>query len=152
MILSWLEKELYGLFFCSPYCLVWIKTHSHLLALPSSISRGLLTWNRRLVHVSYQSKIKMSSKNVVKGLDLANNVIPSVPCTGCAYGKHQRSPFPVGRTRATHTGQLVHSDLSGPIEKMTPNGSLYFVLFIDDYCGWRFINFSQVWIRSCKLL
>jgi hypothetical protein len=113
------------------------------IALPSSISPGISTWHRRLAHVSYNTIVKMASSGVVDGLDIASTVIPSEPCTGCAYGKHQRLKFPVGRVRATYTGQLIHSDLCGPMEKATPNGARYFVLFIDDYSGWRFIFFLK---------
>ena len=113
------------------------------IALPSSISPGISTWHRRLAHVSYNTIVKMASSGVVDGLDIASAVIPSEPCTGCAYGKHQRLKFPVGRVRATYTGQLIHSDLCGPMEKATPNGARYFVLFIDDYSGWRFIFFLK---------
>lgn len=112
-------------------------------AFPTSLSPGLSTWHRRLAHVNYKTILKMKSSGVVKGLDLASTVIPLEPCVGCAHGKHQRSSFPTGRTRATHTGQLIHSDLCGPMERATPNGSLYFVLFIDDYSGWRFIYFLK---------
>jgi hypothetical protein len=113
-------------------------------AFASSISPGLSTWHRRLAHVNYRTIIKMASSGVVDGLDLANNTIYKTPCAGCAYGKHQRSPFPTGRTRATYTGQLIHSDLfCGPMEKLTPNGCLYFVLFIDDSSGFRFIFFLK---------
>ena len=85
----------------------------------------------------------MASSGVVDGLDLENTTIPMPPCAGCGYGKHQRSPFLTGPTRATYTGQLIHSDLCGPMEKSTPNGCLYFVLFIDDYSGFRFIFFLK---------
>ena len=83
----------------------------------------------------------MGSSGVVDGLDLVNTTVPMTPCAGCAYSKRQRSPFPTGRTRATYTGQLIHCDLCGPMEKSTPNGCLYFVLFIDDFSGFRFIFF-----------
>jgi hypothetical protein len=33
----------------------------------------------------------------------------------CAYGKHQRSPFPTDRIRAKYNGQLIHFDLCGPM-------------------------------------
>ena len=36
---------------------------------------------------------------------------------------------------------MIHSDLCGPMETPSSNGSLYFALFIDDYSGWRFISF-----------
>jgi hypothetical protein len=79
------------------------------VALPSSISPSLSTWHRRLAHVSYNTIIKMASSGAVDGLDLANTVVPSEPCTGCAYGNHQRQQFPVGLIRATYTGQLIRS-------------------------------------------
>ncbi len=82
----------------------------------------------------------MAISKVVDGLDLASEDIPKHPCASCAYGKHQRLPFPTGRTRATYKGQLVHSDLCGPMEKPTPNGALYFALFIDDLSGYRFVS------------
>lgn len=113
------------------------------VALSSSISPGLSTWHRRLAHVSYNTILKMASSRAVDGLDLANTIVPSEPCTGCSYGKHQRHQFPIGRNRATYTGQLIHSDLCGPMERATPSGALYFVLFIDDYSGWRFIYFLR---------
>jgi hypothetical protein len=30
------------------------------------------------------------------------------------------------------SGQLIHSDICGPMEKATPGGALYLALFIDD--------------------
>ena len=108
-------------------------------AYPSALSPGLSTWHRRLAHANYKTIIKMNSLKAVEGLDLANTEIPSHPCASCSYGKHQRSTFPTGRNRANHTGQLIHSDLCGPMEKPTPNGASYFALFIDDFSGYRFI-------------
>ena len=90
------------------------------LAFASSISPGLATWHRRLAHIIPKTIIKMASNGVVKGLDLACNDIPSEPCAGCQYDKHQRSLFPVGRKRAIYSGQLIHSDICGPKEKATP--------------------------------
>ncbi len=85
----------------------------------------------------------MATSEAVEGLNLANKTIPLEPCSGCAFGKHKRAPFPTGRTRGTYTGELIHSDLCGPMEVATPNGSLYFALFIDDFSGWRFISFLK---------
>ena len=112
-------------------------------AMASSISPSIHTWHRRLAHLNYNTIIKMASNGTVEGLNLANKNVPLEPCSGCAFGKHQRSPFPTGRTRGTYTGELIHSDLCGPMETATPNGSLYFVLFIDDFSGWRFISFLK---------
>ena len=60
-----------------------------------------------------------------------------------------RSPFPIGRTKASQIGQLIHSDVCGPMHVTTPGGARYFVLFIDDFSGWRAVYFlkqkSEVW-------
>ncbi len=109
------------------------------LACASSISPGLMTWHRRFAHMSPKTIIKMAASGVVKGLDLASTEMPSEPCPGCQYGKHKRSPFPIGRKRATYSGQLIHSDLCGPMENATPGGALYLAPFIDDFSGMRFI-------------
>ncbi|EFX75218.1 hypothetical protein DAPPUDRAFT_323426 [Daphnia pulex] len=90
----------------------------HSEALPSSISPILSTWHRRLAHVSYNTIIKMASSGAVDGLDLANTVVPSEPCTGCAYGKHQRQQFPVGRIRATCTGNLIRNFVNSIIRNL----------------------------------
>ena len=110
------------------------------LACASSLSPGLATWHRRFAHTSLKTIIKMARSGIVEGLDLASTETPSEPCPGCQYGKHQRSPFPIGRKRATYSGQLIHSDICGPMEKATTGGALYFVLFIDDHSGMRFIS------------
>lgn len=112
-------------------------------AFQSYLSLGLTTCHRRLTHANYKTIIKMASKDLVDRLDLANNDIPSHPGTGCAFGKHQQSPFKTGRNRAKYTSQWIHSDLCGLIEKAMPNGALYFSPFIDDFSGWRFIYFLK---------
>jgi hypothetical protein len=119
------------------------QVSSETCAFPSAISPGITTWHRRFAHVNYPAIIKMATNDIVKGLDLANTNIPKEPCSGCAFGKHQRSPFPTGRLRATYPGEMIHSDLCGPMENATPKGSLYYVIFIDDFSGMRFIAFLK---------
>lgn len=74
-------------------------------ALSSSISLPMATWNERLAHVSMSTIFKMSSQNLVQGLNLKTERPDSkTVCIGCILGKMHRTPFPVGRTRATHIG------------------------------------------------
>jgi hypothetical protein len=55
----------------------------------------------------------------------------------------QRSPFPVGRERANKVGQLIHSDVCGPMHVPTPGGAKYFALFTDDHSRWRAVYFLK---------
>ncbi len=116
------------------------RPHMQPIACASPISPGLATWHRRFAHISPKTIIKMAANGVVKELELASTEIPLEPFPGCEYRKHQRSPFPTGDKRATYSGQLINSDICCPTEKTTRGRALYFVLFIDDYSGMRFIH------------
>jgi len=55
----------------------------------------------------------------------------------------QRKSFAIGRSRATYIGQLIHSDLCGPMQTPSLTGARYFLLFTDDCSGWRQVYFLQ---------
>lgn len=112
-------------------------------AFVSSTSISLTMWHRRLAHINPRTIIQMASKNLVDGLNMTDTDIPQHPCAACSFGKQKRSSFPAGRTRASYPGELIHSDLCGPMEKASPSGFLYFALFIDDFSGYRFIYFLR---------
>jgi hypothetical protein len=76
---------------------------------PSAISPGITTWHRRFAHVHYPKIIKMATNDIFKGLNLVNTTILIEPCSGCAFGKHQRSPFLSGTFGATYPGEMIHS-------------------------------------------
>ncbi|EFX65881.1 hypothetical protein DAPPUDRAFT_264088 [Daphnia pulex] len=49
-------------------------------------------------------------------------------CEGCALGKHHRLPFPTGgRKRANRIGELIHSDVRGPMSRPSPKGAKYLI-------------------------
>jgi hypothetical protein len=86
----------------------------------------------------------MASEQLVNGLILNEDSTPANhPCPGCMHGKITRSRSKLGRTRATQVGQLVHSDVCGPMHVTTPKGSRYFVLFTDDFSGYRTVYFLK---------
>jgi transposase InsO family protein len=58
-------------------------------------------------------------------------------------GKMRRSLFPTGRTRAVQIVQLIHSDVCGPMHFETPGGAKFFVLFQNDYSGYRAVYFLK---------
>lgn len=83
----------------------------------------------------------MATNEAVDGLILpTNKVNPIHPCIGCLSGKMHRLPFPSGRTRANQVGQLIHADVCGPT---TPSGARFFLLFTDDFSGWRHVYFLK---------
>ena len=65
-------------------------------------------------------------------------------CEGCIYGKQTRKSFPVGKTkRALHYLEVIHTDLCGPMQTKSLGGSIYFLLFIDDYIRMSWVYFPQ---------
>jgi hypothetical protein len=76
----------------------------------------------------------MATLGSVAGLALFNDKLHlSTHCRGCLLGKMSRASFLSTRTRGTHVGDIVHSDVCGPIQICTPSGARFFVTFKDDF-------------------
>ena len=116
--------------------------YSACFAVPSPTSMAL--WHQRLAHTSYKTISKMANNKEVHGLNLPDNkAILIRHCPGCLSGKMHRLPFPIGRTRADQTGQLIHADVCGPMHIPTPSGARFFVLFTDDFSKSRHVYFLK---------
>ena len=114
--------------------------HEPQVALVSSLQ--LL--HERLAHVNMSSIKSMVDRGVVKGVDNDLNTSTNDNYVSCVLGKSHRTPIPkVSNSRATKLLQLVHSDVSGPIEVQSIGGSRYFVSFIDDYSKWTVVYFMR---------
>lgn len=100
---------------------------------------SLQLWHERLAHQNFrQVRSVLNSKNVRYKNDQSF-------CDACANGKMHRLPFPVTNTRTTTPGEIIHSDVCGPMETLSIGGSKYFVLFKDD-----FSHFRTVYFLRCK--
>jgi transposase InsO family protein len=54
-------------------------------------------------------------------------------CRGCALGKNIKKPFSSSENRSKGILDLIHSDVCGPMPVKSLGGSLYYVMFIDDF-------------------
>lgn len=68
---------------------------------------------------------------------------PDEPCTDCALGKMHRLPFKTGRKKTHPVGELIHSDVCGPMQIPSPKGARYYVAFKDGFSGYRIIYFIK---------
>ena len=95
-------------------------------------SDTLTLWHERLGHLNFASVARMLNiKPPVK----------AVFCQSCCQGKSTLTPAPHDKaTRATRTGELLHSDMAGPMEVNTPSGKRYILVFIDDFSRRIFIR------------
>ena len=88
-------------------------------------------WHKRLEHYHHQGLLQMKSKMMENDfLDLDDHV-PN--CKAYQFGKKNRKPFPKATWRASKKLQLIHSDILGPQRTPSLKGSLYYVVFIDDF-------------------
>jgi hypothetical protein len=54
-------------------------------------------------------------------------------CKGCPLGKNVKKPFSSNNIRSKEILDLIHSYVCGTIPIKSLGGSLYYVIFIDDY-------------------
>jgi transposase InsO family protein len=103
-------------------------------------TRSLAIWHQRLCHLNYPTILAMDRTEAVTGTFLQNKQIPEF-CQGCVLGKSHRHTFPSSpiRTPSTIPGYRIHADLCGPMAHVSLGGALYYLLFKDDYSGYRYI-------------
>ena len=90
-------------------------------------------WHQRLAHLNFRA---VSS---ITGLPIGD--IP--PCHTCIEAKHQRTFVRLPVARVSRPFELIHSDLCGPIGTPSWSGSLYLILYIDDYTRWAYGYFLR---------
>lgn len=94
--------------------------------------------------MTYADVLKMIKRKSAVGLPMFEDCsMPLDVCKTCALGKMHRLKFKTGRERATELGQLIHSDVCGPLQVQSAGGEKYFVSFKDDFSGWTTINFLK---------
>ena len=102
------------------------------------ISNELYTlqlWHERFCHQN-----KRHVKSFLRSLDI--NVLDNNDfCEGCAYGKQHRLTFHKRIERATRVREIIHADVCGPMEDESLARKRYFVIFKDDFSGFRQIYF-----------
>lgn len=126
------------------------ERHGGLYRLKQYVEKALLTnpehpqlcehlWHRRLGHRDPDAISAIVREELGFGLKMKKCDVQCV-CGVCCEGKMSRLPFPkesVSKTQAV--GDLVHSDLGGPMEVATPGGNRYFMTMVDDFSGYTVI-------------
>jgi predicted aspartyl protease len=98
-------------------------------------------WHKRLGHYHHQGLLLLQTKKLVRDLPMLEDTLPH--CQACQYGKQHRKSFPKSAWRATRKLQLIHTDLCGPQRTPSLNGSLYYIVFIDDFTRFCWIYFLK---------
>jgi hypothetical protein len=87
-------------------------------------------WHRRYAHINYQSLPFL--RRMVKGIPELKSTHEGI-YKGCALGKNIKKPFPSNNNKSKEILDLIHSYVCGQMPVKYLRGSLYYVIFIDDY-------------------
>ena len=97
----------------------------------------LQTWHERLGH---QNKVHVEKYLEKHGVDYIKD---DKLCEGCVLGKHHRQSFGTRVSSASKPGDLVHSDVCGPMQEESFSQFIYFVTFKDEYSKYRRVYFMK---------
>jgi hypothetical protein len=96
-------------------------------------------WHARFGHLNFRALNDLSAKEMVVGMPVVGRV--EKICDGCVLGKQHRLPFPhVSKFRASKGLELVHADLCGQITPKSLGGASYFLLVVDDYSRFMWVE------------
>lgn len=108
----------------------------------NTVANELRRWHERLGHISIGIMRELVQRGEIKEL-----VIPmkaEINCEACAYGKAHRRSFKAVEGKVNYKpGEKIHSDVCGPMPKMSVGQKRYFVLFKDDATGYRRVRFLR---------
>jgi transposase InsO family protein len=114
--------------------LYWLNAEGiSLNAHTEGVTTSLHTWHQHMGHMSYAT-LKAHGPSAVKGMDLSSSImdIPTI-CHGCKLGKSTHKPFPGSNKSTSRILEIVHSNLAGPMQTKSIQGSSYIATFIDDH-------------------
>lgn len=115
-----------------------IQSSDHTAA--SAVSLSVL-WHQRLAHVN-TANIKNVNQWCQSGRDISADI---GVCAPCIKGKMSRQPNKSRDSiKSNRVLELTHSDVCGPMQTESLEGSKYFVSFIDDFSR----NFHVFFIRD----
>jgi len=131
---GYLEDNLYWLDASS----IGLNTHV------KSAATTLHTWHQRMGHISHAA-LKSHGPSALTGMDLDGSTTADIPvCRGCEFGKSTRQPFSASTTqRTSRVFEVVHSDLAGPMQTKSIQGSAYTATFIDNHSKLAVVYFLK---------
>ena len=138
LLLSDREKNLYVL---NVVAKVAMPVKIHLSPCCSELLPSQLTFRTidLVTSIIYTVMKKMEASGVEEGLELTKFSGDRF-CEGCVCGKHHRHSFPTdGWRRGKWIGDIIHSDVLGPVSVRSPSGGIYFVIFKDNFSD-RIVN------------
>lgn len=99
-------------------------------------------WHERPGHLNVKYIKELFEKNLVNGVSFTGTH-EDLFCQSCDYAKQHQLKFSKTDKRVLKAGELISSDVCGPMNEESIGGSKYYVLFKDNYTGYRSVNFIR---------
>lgn len=100
-----------------------------------------MKWHCRYGHINFGSLREMKREHLVSGLEVE---VPSdMKCAVCMTSKCVQRPFGNAEHRAKEIGEIIHTDLCGPMKMQSFGGARYLLTFIDDKSRYVFVYFLK---------
>jgi len=107
-----------------------------------SVGVPLSVWHTRFPHVNNKTIQKMEQLQLVDGLAISNHDISCI-CEGCIYGKMCRSPFIESKREEREVGELIVTDIQGPMQVPSLSQAFYLLLIKDHGSSYRKCHFLK---------
>ena len=131
---GYLENNLYWL----DASMTSLNAHTRRAAIP------LHVWHQRMGHVSHMA-LKSHGPSATVGMDIDSSTV-AIPntCHGCKLGKSARRPFSGSSKGTSRIYEVVHSDLAGPMQTKSIEGSSYIATFVDNHSRHAVVYFLKL--------
>lgn len=104
---------------------------------------SLKLWHERLGHINIQTIKNTEKSAAVEGLQTAK-LNSDFVCETCILAKQNCRPHVARKLQKSFKpGEKIHSDVCGPTDVKSPNGTRYFLLFKDECSEFRTIYFLK---------
>ena len=107
----------------------------------NAASLNLQVWHKRLGHLNVRALEEITSKGLIEGIKLQGNT--ELVCENCQLGKSHKLPFTKEVQRNTEPGEMIHTDVCGPMKDTSLGGARFFAVFKDNASGFRHVYFLK---------
>ena len=94
-------------------------------------------WHRRFGHAYVRTLKEMATKGAVSSLSFSESPQNDVGCVPCVHGKQSRLSLKSRSSKAGSPGEVVFTDVCGPLPVESMSGKRYFVTFTDSFSSFK---------------
>lgn len=102
----------------------------------------LMDWHKRLGHINVYKITEMSRAGILPPINDTSN-LNSFTCEGCIKGKLARKPFKTREVRKFDVGESFHTDMMGPMEVESIDGTRFALVCKDEMSSYRIVFFLK---------